>query len=291
MWCPQCQAEVAAEASASDWRLLCTTCGTEVRRQPDDSRTITPPPAIEAGRISRNPRELLARWAEEDATDPLGLPRPVVPLATTSRPASTGERAPRATAPPELSSGLWGERTNAAAAPNAAPGEDSPPSSASANPEPSTARNRIRRPLRLARSGAIYAERSRADETSPGGERWLPLIGQMFAYLGVVTLFVGSVLVLLGYFGGIPAYAPTGWIIATAGQMLLFLGVVTLISAGLQQTSDAVREALERYSSRLDRLELLLEETVVDSDQAVPGRPRVELVDRFDDGADRRRAA
>jgi hypothetical protein len=52
----------------------------------------------------------------------------------------------------------------------------------------------------------------------------LRIVGQMFAYLGVLTLFVGSVLVLLGHFGNLANYSPTGWIIATAGQMLLFLG-------------------------------------------------------------------
>lgn len=288
MWCPQCQAEVAAEASASDWRLLCTTCGTEVRRQPEDARTVTPPPVVEAGRVARNPRELLARWAEEDAIDPLSLPRPVVPLATTARSGSPVEKTPTLTAPPELSSGLWTEPPGSAARSGNPPPDDNP---APTRSEATAGPRRSRRPLRLAQSGTTYAERSRPSDSPKDGDRWLPLVGQMFAYLGVITLFVGSVLVLLGYFGGIPAYAPTGWIIATAGQMLLFLGVVTLISAGLQQTGDTVREALQRYASRLERLERLLEQSIDESEEAAPGLSRGEHADRFEDGSEGLRAA
>ncbi len=123
-----------------------------------------------------------------------------------------------------------------------------------------------------------------------GSDRWLPLVGQMFAYLGVVTLFVGSVLVLLGYFGGITAYAPTGWIIATAGQMLLFLGVVTLISAGLQQTSDTIRESFEEYSAQLARLEsqvAALEPQSTADEEA----PRTERIARLEEELARLRAA
>ncbi len=77
----------------------------------------------------------------------------------------------------------------------------------------------------------------------------------MFAYLGVLTLFVGSVLVLLGHFGNLASYSPTGWIIATAGQMLLFLGVVTLVAAGLEQIQEGWRRSHADLADRFARLE------------------------------------
>lgn len=288
MWCPKCQAEVAAEATTSDWRLLCTTCGTEVRRQPGDLSGPAVAPAVEATRVSRHPRELLARWAEEDATDPLGPPRPIVPLTRTGLGGTASHGEPTPPMPPELSTALWSEgraisKKSAGDAPAAPPAETSRGSAvATGSGGPA---------FRLPRRNDPTARpRSESGESGSVTDRWMPLMGQMFAYLGVVTLFVGSVLVLLGYFGGIAAYAPTGWIIATAGQMLMFLGVVTLISAGLQQTSDTVRESLEDCSRRLARLES--EVASLTPDSSAPESPsRSERIARLEDELARLRAA
>ena len=81
------------------------------------------------------------------------------------------------------------------------------------------------------------------------------LIGQLLSYAGVLALTLGTAMVIWGYFGGPADYAPTGWLIATGGQMLLFLGVVTLISGGLEQTGREVRVRVESLGERLVRIE------------------------------------
>jgi hypothetical protein len=75
------------------------------------------------------------------------------------------------------------------------------------------------------------------------------------AYFGVAVLTVGTALVLWGYFGGPPAYAPTGWLVTTAGQMLLLLGVITLVSGGMQQTTHEVASRVAHLDGRMHRIE------------------------------------
>jgi hypothetical protein len=75
------------------------------------------------------------------------------------------------------------------------------------------------------------------------------------AYLGVGALTVGTVLILVGYFGGPASYAPTGWLITTIGQMFLFLGVVTLVSGGMEQTTHEVARRVDRLGEKISRLE------------------------------------
>ena len=84
---------------------------------------------------------------------------------------------------------------------------------------------------------------------------WSLFWGPILAYLGVAGLTVGTSLVLWGYFGGPASYTPTGWLTATAGQMLLFLGVVTLISGGMEQTTDEVARRIDRLGAYLIRIE------------------------------------
>lgn len=84
---------------------------------------------------------------------------------------------------------------------------------------------------------------------------WTSIVGQLLAYLGVGLLTVGSSLVLWSYFGGPAQYAPTGWLVTTAGQMLLFLGVVTLVSGGMEQTTEEVKFRIESLGDKLLRFE------------------------------------
>ena len=79
--------------------------------------------------------------------------------------------------------------------------------------------------------------------------------GQLLAYSGVGLLTVGTALILMGYLGGPPQYAPTGWLVATVGQMILLLGVVTLISGGMQQTTHEVGMRVADLGTRLGRIE------------------------------------
>lgn len=89
----------------------------------------------------------------------------------------------------------------------------------------------------------------------PRGTNWNSIIGQLLAYGGVATLTVGTVLVLWGYFGGPTTYTPTGWLIATAGQMLLFLGVITLVSGGMEHTTEEVCRRIDFLGDRILRVE------------------------------------
>lgn len=81
MWCPSCQADVAAELSADDRRLNCARCGIELGRS---AATIQPRSLHAGGDSTRDATELLARWTAEDLT----TPRPVV-LSTTRDPHQT----------------------------------------------------------------------------------------------------------------------------------------------------------------------------------------------------------
>ena len=78
---------------------------------------------------------------------------------------------------------------------------------------------------------------------------------QIFAYFGVLGMFVGTILVLMGYYGGPEKYAATGWLITTAGQMVMFLGVVTLVSGGMEQTTEEVSRKIDSLGNMLIRIE------------------------------------
>ncbi len=62
-------------------------------------------------------------------------------------------------------------------------------------------------------------------------------------------------MVVWSYFGGPANYAPTGWLLATAGQMLLFFGVVSLVSGGLEQTTEQVNKRIEQLGDHIIRIE------------------------------------
>ena len=91
------------------------------------------------------------------------------------------------------------------------------------------------------------------DSRKPGKSE--SIWGQVLAYAGVGLITVGTTLVLWSWFGKVPQYAPTGWLICTVGQMLLFLGVTTLISGGMQQTSHEVTRRVEYLGDRILRFE------------------------------------
>lgn len=84
---------------------------------------------------------------------------------------------------------------------------------------------------------------------------WSQLAGHLAAYGGVGLLSIGMTLVIWSYFGGPTAYAPTGWLLTTVGQMLLYLGVVTLVASGLEQTTEAVNLQMRQMGAKLERLE------------------------------------
>ena len=79
----------------------------------------------------------------------------------------------------------------------------------------------------------------------------------MLAYSGVLGLTVGTTLVLWGYFGGsaYQSYTPTGWLVATLGQMLMFLGVITIVSGGMELTPAEVSRPVRVLGDKLLRIE------------------------------------
>lgn len=93
-----------------------------------------------------------------------------------------------------------------------------------------------------------------AEQQQDSGKKagnWFGGLGQALAYMGILGLTAGTSLVILGYFGGPAQYAPTGWLITTVGQMLLFLGVVTLVSAGMEQTTVEVKQTMDESLKEL----------------------------------------
>lgn len=83
-------------------------------------------------------------------------------------------------------------------------------------------------------------------------------VGPGLSYVGILGITLGLSLVILGTYGASTNLAPTGWLIATLGQMLLLLGVVTSVSVGMEQTAADMRanvdERMRVISEQLDRL-------------------------------------
>jgi hypothetical protein len=243
MWCQKCQAEVAAMASSDNERVYCTACGTELARPATATQTEV---AREngPGRALRDPRDLLARWAREDALESVDITSPARREAAEQRKQTLrfdGSHPSVAPPPP-----AFVERTVAQNPPTTAP------SPAPVEKLPSAPRDVIVHQAHGPNPPHFLpAPVSLADKSS----KWVTLAGQLFAYIGVGGLTVGTVLVLMGYFGGPASYATTGWLITTAGQMLLFLGVVTLVSGGMEQTTQEVARRIDTIGERLVRIE------------------------------------
>lgn len=83
-------------------------------------------------------------------------------------------------------------------------------------------------------------------------------IAQGLCYVGILGITLGLSLVVLGTFGVSAHLAPTGWLVATLGQMLLLLGVVTTVSVGMDQSAAEMRgivdERLEAIAAQLKQI-------------------------------------
>jgi hypothetical protein len=257
MWCPTCQADVAAEAALDNRHASCTTCGSELATA---SLTTTVK--------TREARELLERWASQRTDD---------------RPASvSGSRERRPPRPHFGGVNLEGQAPEPAAASPSfrfdaphpgvrAATRDTVEAHSHAAESPTGERSARRSPY--SRRWPEERESPRVDDShhddvpTPHFDRedliaahgrptnWAAFLGQLLAYLGVALLTVGSSLVLWSYFGGPAHYAPTGWLTTTAGQMLLFLGVVTLVAGGIEQSNEEVKVRIERIGERMIRIE------------------------------------
>lgn len=106
---------------------------------------------------------------------------------------------------------------------------------------------------------------------------WIAWFGQTLAYVGAGTLTIGAGMVFIGYLGGPIHYAPTGWFTTTVGQMLLFLGVVTLVSAGMEQTTVEVTKRIDTLGDQLERMEYNAQIKAVESEAEVEAELRSEI--------------
>ena len=273
MWCPSCRRDVAAASDGDDpnGAAVCVSCGGPVTARGPAASTPDEPPA------ARRARELLDKWthlfeeggaaklaedyerqyAPAPAPQPQPQPAPeptrqAVAVQVLDRP----KREPRVrTQPPQ-----WRIDEEHGSPAQAAAGRSADSRAAAAgaavNP-PHTV------PLSAPRVHAGHAPGPSAPHFDPvaagtfggGPARAAGPLGQLLAYGGVLGLTVGGAFVVWSYFGGPPGYAPTGWLLTTAGQMLLFLGIVTLIAGGMEKTTHEVRTRIETLGGSLARIE------------------------------------
>lgn len=240
MWCDRCRADAAAEVSSETGIASCATCGSElgvVRRPASDQA-----------------RELLKRWSAgidlEAAPQSLlaGLDdKPVPKSAEISSPMEPQRRVRirRPIAEPQATTSRTQVRVDL---PHTSQAVSPPP--VAPTPRIDTSHTAGPAPPHFDVHTAIATKSERA-----GAGHGAQIVGQILAYSGVLALTLGTALIIWGYFGGPPDYAPTGWLVATGGQMLLFLGVVTLVAGGLEQTNRDVRVRIESLGERLLRIE------------------------------------
>ncbi len=284
MWCASCQADVAAQVSTETGSIQCIQCGIELA-QADAIRERT-----------RDAREILERWSTKSMQDPYGpLPGPHAgtsdnhPHVMKPDPADE-ERAhayvtgaPEPVAPLQLHAAHSDDtQSNTAPPTTAAPVDSAPPVDATAAKPKRTVR--IDQATDVGEVGETKSNRTRArrrpirryvdsahgnklggphfQPAPPKQPSWAVTTGQWLAYLGVLGLTIGTVVVISGHLGGYSDYTPTGWLITTVGQMLLFLGVINLVTGGMEQSNDQVSQHIEILGERLMRIEAATDEAI-----------------------------
>lgn len=248
MWCAHCQAEVAAEVASDNRRVRCANCGSQLAS--GGSAAITDK--------TREARELLERWSSRPPLAAAAAPAPrveqrtaekppVVPLSLDSLPKSGAGRP--LLRRDDRHAGIFAAQPTADDATACWP--EAPRPRTSATPPRSEPSPEVHVP-----APHFGRQPARVRQASSGGN-WTSAFGQLLAYAGVLGLTVGTTLVLWGYFGSgaYQSYTPTGWLIATLGQMLMFLGVMTVVSGGMEQTRADVSRSIESLGDQLLRIE------------------------------------
>ncbi len=258
MWCTSCQSDVAAEVSTDSKRVHCAICGNDLG-------------TTAATRISdktQEARNLLARWSNREVLDPYGpLRKPEPRPQLTSSPFEHSEKNDLENVPPQVT-----EKEQEVEKPipthtqvsNAPYQETSIPVEEKLESEPIHEESLSFQQAAVPRLRSDYRDIQDLIEDDEQSPNWLGLVGQLMAYGGVAVLTIGTTLVLWGYYGGPANYASTGWLISTAGQMLLFLGVITLVSAGMEQSSTSVSRRIDRLTQRI----FLFEQAMLDQQDA-----------------------
>ena len=249
MWCTKCQADVAAEMAPDNRRLLCASCGSQVRTVPH----------LATEEKTRQARELLDRWSKNRWSEPAEDPAVLSPADDAPALRQGNEPEHRSTA-----AGIQPISTFRVDEPHPDRGVVK---EAAASPAPRESARplqpRTHHPHAISAPPPHFPAEPPAENfsdsapVSSSSSRLQAFWGQMLAYAGVLALTVGAVFVILGYFGGPEwqSYTPTGWLLTTTGQMLLFLGVVTLVSGGMEQTTEEVARRIDRLGQRIIRIE------------------------------------
>ncbi|MBS0205714.1 MAG: hypothetical protein JSS49_22665 [Planctomycetes bacterium] len=250
MWCAACRADVAAELSADNRRMLCARCQSELGTAA--GAMDRPTTGVRLQDTERNARELLARWSTQHRLEsPLATTtdaRPVEPVAAVGKPANRYDAAHSVPAPSAPTMAAAQGRSDERPVERRRRKKRSQPQPPAITAEATSARPPAHDDLvRLA-----------VQQPEPPPGNWTTMVGQLCAYAGVAVLTLGTVMVLSGYFGGPTNYAPTGWLVAAVGQMLLFLGVVTLVSGGMEQTVDEVSWRIDQLADQIFRLEQMI---------------------------------
>ncbi len=280
MWCSSCRADVAAELSTDNRRMLCARCQSELGIAAAAlPRLAIGPRSIET---ERDARELLARWSSQNLLDP---------APATSSGASLQEPGPIDAGLKRADIRFDQSHTPAPSSAFLSAAISKPPLPFAARPEPersiesdSKPQERRKKSSRLteAVSPAVVAtvplqNRNESPDRNlpldhqhssfevppnrvPGRASWTVMAGNLCAYGGVGLLTCGTVMVMWSYFGGPANYLPTGCLAAAVGQMLLFLGVVTLISSGMEQTVAEVSWRIDHLAEEIHHMGLSLDE-------------------------------
>ena len=234
MWCGICQAEGAAEISSDNRSARCAVCGNELLSSKGGQSDVD----------TKDARDLLQRWSSAELLDPFG-PTIASPQSASnaddrhshefSRPTTRDASSLRVDVPHVAAMGATAARSHEV------------PQLSSAAPGGA----HVDRPFDAA---PVDIQKLIAGEQNRRSN-WQSVIGQVFAYLGILGMFVGTILVLLGYYVGPEKYTATGWLITTSGQMVMFLGVVTLVSAGMEQTTEEVTRKIDLLGNVLIHIE------------------------------------
>lgn len=316
MWCPSCRADVAAELSTDNRRMLCARCQTELAITATAASQIANlPRAIET---ERDARELLARWSAQNLLD---VPAPAVgagPFATPNGSGETPIARPelrfddgRPTVPAPSSRFLDSARAKQDQSSSSPPANDQDENSRLKKrfaKKKSQASRLAAAPVRELPETPVVPVEQRTSELQPSSSHyhstletphvtsafrshptWIMMAGQICAYAGVGLLTCGTVLVMWNYFGGPANFLPLGWLTAAVGQMLLFLGVITLISSGLDLTVSEVAWRIDHLAEEIHHMEMALEDLEHEHRRARRRRARSQK-DNSDDGPSKQAA-
>lgn len=242
MWCDKCNVDVVPVMAGDSPFPACPVCKSQLSVSRAGTQPAETPAALAERKPLHDPRELLARWAREDALEAIDHGTPAARDAGAESRTQVRFDVPHPVVPPQTPIAGRGSPSVAGPFPQPAAVPEMP------------AQDVVIHPPHAFSPPHFYIP-APAPASTDKSSRWMTMVGQLCAYAGVGGLTVGTVLVLMGYFGGPASYATTGWLIATAGQMLLFLGVITLVSGGMEQTTQEVASRVETLHARLGSLE------------------------------------